>query len=142
MIVDKPIDELTAAEVIEALNSNPITSANSLEESVEELKAMGIRDINSVDVPKAMSEALKNNVQVQKTLQDITRNSTDKRSIREYLEHHIEFLASISNKSKKDIVNLMTLDQAQAALKITAKMNDVPDEIIKKHLKTLRKKFN
>ncbi len=142
MLNDKPIEDLTKKEIFDALNSNPIITANSLDESIDELKAMGIRDINSVDMPHAISEAMKNNVQIQKTLQDITRHSTDKKSIRDYLEHHIDFLASISNKSKAYIVNSMSVEHAIDALKITAKMDNVPVEIIKKHLKTLRKKFN
>lgn len=142
MLHNKPIESPTKQEIIDALTCTPIISANSLDESIDELKAMGIRDINTVDIPKAMNEALKNNVQIQKTLQDINRQSKDKKSIRDYLEHHINFLASISNKSHRDIINGMSIEHAIDALKITAKMDNIPEEIVKKHLKTLRKKFN
>lgn len=140
-IDDKPIEDLTKEEIIEAISTTPQEPANSLEESAEELKALGIRDINDVDVSKAMGEAMKN-VQIQKTLSDITRGSKDKKSPKDYLEHHIKFLAHISpGKDEKAIAESLTVEHAQAVLKTTAKMDDLPVEVIKKHLKTLKKKY-
>jgi hypothetical protein len=137
---DKPIEDLTAEEIGEALTTTLQEPANSLEESAEELKAMGVRDINDIDVSAAMAEAMKN-VQIQKTLADITRGSEDKKSPKDYLEHHIKFLARISEgKDEKGIAESLTLEHAKAVLKTTAKM-ELPDEVIKKHLKTLKKKY-
>ena len=119
----------------------PAESANTLDETIEDLKAMGIRDINDVNIAEAMGEAMKN-IQIQRTLHDIERHSTDKRSPRDYLEHHIDFLVRVSpGKTKADIINKMTVEHAMDALKITAKM-DIPEAVVKKHLKNLRKKYN
>ena len=137
---DKPIEDLTAEEIGEALVTPPQEPVNTLEESVEELKAMGIRDINEINVQEAIGEAMKN-IQIQKTLSDITRGSKDKKSPKEYLEHHIKFLARISEgKDEKTIANSLTLEHAKAVLKTTAKM-ELDDSVIKKHLKTIKKKY-
>lgn len=138
---DKQIDELSASELNEALLTPLQEPVNSLDESIEELKAMGIRDINDVNVSAAIGEAMKN-IQIQKTLSDITRGSRDKRSPKDYLENHIKFLEKVTEgKDFKHILNSMTIEHAKYVLKITAKM-DLPDEVIKKHLKTLKKKYN
>lgn len=140
-IEDKPLEELTKEEILEAVTTKKQDSINHLEESTEELRAMGIRDISEVDVTNVMKEAMKN-VQIQKTLSDITRKSKDKRSPKDYLEHHIKFLARISpGKDEKTIAEGLTVEHAQAVLKTTAKMDDLPVEVIKKHLKTLKKKY-
>ena len=109
--------------------------------TIEDLKAMGIRDINDVNIAEAMGEAMKN-IQIQRTLHDIERHSTDKRSPRDYLEHHVDFLVRVSpGKTKADIINKMTVEHAMDALKITAKM-DIPEAVVKKHLKVLKKKYS
>lgn len=137
--MNKPVEDFTQSEIIEALNT-PIQPNVLSPDEIDELKKSGVRDISEIDMAQLMAEATKT-VQVQRTLQDIQRASRDKKSPREYLEQHIEFLASISNKSKAQIVETMTVDHAIAALKTTAKMNDVPELVIKKHLKMLRKKY-
>ena len=139
--IDTNIDSLSKEEIIEALETLPAESANTLDETIEDLKAMGIRDINDVNIAEAMGEAMKN-IQIQRTLHDIERHSIDKRSPRDYLEHHIDFLVRVSpGKTKADIINKMTVEHAMDALKITAKM-DIPEAVVKKHLKNLRKKYN
>ena len=138
--IDTNIDSLSKEEIIEALETLPAESANTLDETIEDLKAMGIRDINDVNIAEAMGEAMKN-IQIQRTLHDIERHSTDKRSPRDYLEHHVDFLVRVSpGKTKADIINKMTLEHAMDALKITAKM-DIPEAVVKKHLKVLKKKY-
>jgi len=138
---DKPIEDLTKEEIGEALATPSQTQINHLEESSEELKAMGIRDIKDAPTEAAIAEAMKN-IQIQKTLSDITRGSKDKRSPKDYLEHHIKFLASISpGKTLAQIADGLTVEHAQAVLKTTAKIDELPDDVIKKHLKTLRKKY-
>jgi hypothetical protein len=142
-IEDKPLEELTPDEIVEAMVEPLQPAVNTLEENSEELKAMGIRDINeltNIDEANAMKEAMKN-IQIQKTLQDYHRGSTDKKSPRVYLEHHIDFLTKVSTgKTKADIVNGMTVEHAIAALKTTAKM-ELPEAVVKKHLKILKKKY-
>ena len=126
---------------MEALITNPQPPANSLKESREELLAMGFPDISKYDEKEHMDKAMQN-VQIQKTLQDLQRMSQDKRSPREYLEHHMEFLIRISpGRTKKDIIKSMTVAHATAALKTTAKIT-LPEAVIKKHLKTLKKKYS
>lgn len=138
---DKPIEDLTKEEITEALLTEHQPPVNNLKENAKELKAMGIRDINELDEQEAMNKALKN-IQIQRTLHDIQRRSKDNRSPRDYLEQHIEFLVSISpKKKKKDIAKNMTLEHAAAVLKLTAKM-DLPEKLLKKHLKNLKKKFS
>lgn len=139
--IDTNIDSLSKEEIIEALETMPAESANTLDETIEDLKAMGIRDINDVNIAEAMGEAMKN-IQIQRTLHDIERHSIDKRSPRDYLEHHIDFLVRVSpGKTKADIINKMTVEHAMDALKITAKM-DIPEAVVKKHLKVLKKKYS
>ncbi len=139
--IDTNIDSLSKEEIIEALETLPAESANTLDETIEDLKAMGIRDINDVNIAEAMGEAMKN-IQIQRTLHDIERHSIDKRSPRDYLEHHIDFLVRVSpGKTKADIINKMTVEHAMDALKITAKM-DIPEAVVKKHLKVLKKKYS
>ena len=139
---DKPVEDLTAEEIGEALITTPQPQIDHLEESAEELRAMGIRDIKDAPQAEAIAEAMKN-IQIQKTLSDITRGTEDKRSPKEYLEHHIKFLTSISpGKTESQVAAGMTLEHAQAVLKTTAKMDNVPEAVIKKHLKTLKKKYN
>lgn len=141
-IEDKPLEELTKEEVREALLTPVQPAVNSLDESAEELKAMGFRDISDADgvEKEIMDEAFKN-VQIQRTLDDIKRGSVDKRGAKDYLEHHIEFLTKISTgKTKADIVKNMTVEHAQAALKISAKM-EIDEPLLKKHLKNLKKKY-
>ena len=139
--IDTNIDSLSKEEIIEALETLPAESANTLDETIEDLKAMGIRDINDVNIAEAMGEAMKN-IQIQRTLHDIERHSIDKRSPRDYLEHHIDFLVRVSpGKTKADIINKMTVEHAIDALKITAKM-DIPEAVVKKHLKVLKKKYS
>jgi len=140
---DKPIGDLTKEEIIEALTSNPQPAVNEITESVDELKAMGIRDISEAgDIEKKiMNEALKN-IQIQKTLNDIGRGSTDRRPLIEYLENHINFLVKISDgRSKKEVIAGLTFEHAKSILKISAKVTDVPDALIKKHLKQLKRKY-
>lgn len=141
---DKPVEDLTKEEIADAIMTDlkhPTIPANTLEESAEELKAMGVRDINDVDMNGAMAEAMKN-IQIQKTLSDITRGSQDKRSPKDYLEHHVKFLAQISEgKDEKAIAEGLTLEHAKAVLKTTAKMEGLDDDVIKKHLKTIKKKY-
>ena len=142
MTQDKPIEDLTQAEIIEALNTSVQKPINTLDETIDDLKAMGIRDISSANDKKIMSEALKN-IQIQKTLNDISRGSKDNKSPREYIEHHANFLAQISNgKTVKQILDTMTVEHVNAALKITAKMDELPEAVIKKHLRTLKKKYS
>ena len=139
--IDTNIDSLSKEEIIEVLETLPAESANTLDETIEDLKAMGIRDINDVNIAAAMGEAMKN-IQIQRTLHDIERHSIDKRSPRDYLEHHIDFLVRVSpGKTKADIINKMTVEHAMDALKITAKM-DIPEAVVKKHLKVLKKKYS
>ena len=123
------------------LDESPQPAVNNLLESAEELKAMGFRDIKNVDEAAIINEAMKN-IQIQRTLNDINRQSFDKRSAKDYLENHIEFLYRVStNKSKKDIADKITLEHASAILKTTAKM-EVPEQLLKKHLKNLKKKYS
>ncbi len=71
----------------------------------------------------------------------MNRGTTDRRSPREYLEQHLDFLVKISpGKTKKDVISKMTWEHARDVLKITAKM-ELPELVIKKHLRTLKKKF-
>lgn len=142
-IQDKPLEELTKEEIQEAMLLPDQPPVHTIKESIEELKAMGIRDINDIeDAEKnVIQEALKS-IQFQKTLLDFSRNSTDKKSIKEYLENHVDFLVNISpGKTKYDIISHMTLDHAKTILKISAKMTDVPEKLIKKHLAELKKKY-
>jgi hypothetical protein len=135
------IESLTSVEIADALIEQPQPSANNLEESSEELKAMGFREITDVDQAKIMNEALKN-VQIQRTLNDLQRGSHDKKSARDYLEHHIDFLCRISpGKTKVDIAKSLTYEHAVAILKTTAKM-EIPEALLKKHLKTIKKKYS
>jgi len=128
-------------DIVDALLTTPQPAANSLQESAEELKAMGFRDISEFDEKGFMAEAMKN-IQIQKMLKDVGRGTSDRRSPREYLEQHIEFLTRISpGKTKKDIVSKLTLEHAREILKITAKM-ELPDAVIKKHLRTFNKKYS
>lgn len=139
-IEDKPIEELTKVEIADAVVEPLQPAVNSLDESAEELKSMGFRDIDDIDEKEAMQEAMKN-VQIQRTLNDIKRNSSDKKSPKDYLEQHALFLSNISNgKTKKDIIQSMTLEHAAAALKTMAKM-EIPEPLLKKHLKNLKKKY-
>ena len=141
MIDDKPVEELTRDEIVEAINTPLQPPVNNIEESAEELKAMGIRDISDADEQDAMNEALKN-VQLTKVLEDSARGQKDKKSIKDYLEHHSKFLESISpGKDLKFIVGNMTIEHARAVLKTTAKMDNIPEAVLKKHLKTLKKKY-
>lgn len=132
--------DMTQTDIMEALLTTPQPPANSLEESAEELRAMGFPDISQYDEKEHMEKAMQN-VQIQKTLRDLTRGSTDKRSPRTYLEQHIDFLVGISpGKTKKDVVKGMSLDHAITILKVNAKMT-LPDAVVKKHLKILKKKY-
>ena len=134
------VENITKTDIIEALSQQPTQPILKLDETIEDLKKMGIRDINEIDNKQIMDEILKN-TQITKTLEDISRNSKDSKSIREYLEDHIKFLQSISpNKSFGDIIRKIDIEHAKAILKTTDKQ-DVADNIIKKHLKTLRKKY-
>ena len=135
------LEDLTAVEIAEAAVEPLQPSVNSLEESAEELKAMGFRDISDADKEQIMNEAMKN-VQIQRSLSDLQRGSTDRRSARDYLENHLEFLCKLSpGKSKSDIAQKMTIEHAAAILKTTAKM-EIPDPLLKKHLKMLKKKYS
>jgi len=135
-------EDLTTSDIVEAMMETPQPPANALEELAEELKAMGIPVISKADDKQAMERAMKD-VQITRVLEDARGARTPKKSIKEYLEHHIKFLLSVSpGKTIKFIVDNMTIEHAQAVLKTTAKMNDVPEAIIKKHLKTLRKKYS
>jgi len=133
------LEDLSKEEIVEALNEAPARPANNLEESADELKAMGIRDISDADDRAAMEEAMKN-VQITKVLQG--RGTSDKKSIKDYLEHHAKFLHSVSpGKTLSFIVTNLTVEHAQAVLKTTAKIENIPEDVIKKHLKTLKKKY-
>lgn len=141
MIDDKPIEDLTQAEIIEAMAEPIQQQVNTVDDSIAALKALGVRDISDLDMKSTMNEAMKN-IQLQQTLQDFHRQSKDKKSIRDYLEQHIKFLHGISpGKTMAFIVDNMTVEHAQAVLKTTAKMSDVDEAIIKKHLKILKKKY-
>lgn len=141
MNIDKPIEDLTEDEIKEALMEPLQPAVNTLEESSAELKAMGFRDISDADEAKILNEAMKN-VQIQRTLSDIHRGTIDKKSPKDYLEHHVEFLSKISpGKTKSQIVEKITLEHAAAILKTTAKM-EIPEPLLKKHLKWLKKKYN
>ncbi len=138
---DKPIEDLTQHEIMDAINTS-VEPLYSLDETIADLKAMGIRDISSANDKAIMSEALKN-VQIQRTLSDLSRGSKDTRSPRDYIEHHAKFLASVStNKSIKQILDTLTVEHVNAALKITAKIDELPEAVIKKHLRTLKKKYS
>ena len=142
-ITDKPIEDLTETEILEALVETPQPPVNTLEETAEELKAMGIRDISEADdlQREALKEAIKN-IQFQRSLQDYERGSVDKKTPKDYLLQHVEFLVRISpGKTKEEIIQNMNVEHAQAALKITAKM-DLPEPLVKKHLKWLKKKYS
>lgn len=133
------LDGLTSTDIVEALIEPPQPAANSLQESAEELKAMGFRDISEFNQQEIMDEAMKN-IQIQRTLSDIQRGTTDKKSARDYLEQHLDFLCRISpGKTKSMIAEKMTLEHAEAILKTTAKM-EIPQPLLKKHLKALKKK--
>jgi len=141
MIDDKPVEELTRDEIVEAINTPLQPPVNNIEESAEELKAMGIRDISDADEQDAMNEALKN-VQLTKVLEDSARGQKDKKSIKDYLESHAKFLLSVSpGKTLGFIVQNITIEHARAVLKTTAKMDNIPEAVLKKHLKTLKKKY-
>ncbi len=135
------LEGLTATDIAEALIEPLQPSVNSLEESAEELRAMGFRDITEYDQQTIMDEAMKN-IQIQRTLSDIQRGTTDKKSARDYLEQHLDFLCRISpGKTKADIAQKMTFEHAEAILKTTAKM-EIPAPLLKKHLKALKKKHS
>ena len=136
------MSEMSKVEIIESINESLQQPAMGIDETVEELKAMGIRDISEAQMGDIMAEAMKN-VQIQRTLADITRGSHDRKSAIDYLEHHIKFLVSLSpGKTERDIAKMIVgdLEHAKAILKTTAKM-EVADDVLKKHLKTIRKKF-
>jgi len=138
---DKNLEELSENEIVDALITPIQPPANSLEESGDELRAMGFRDISEADDKQVMEEAMKN-IQITKLLSDASRGTKDKKSIKDYLEQHIKFLESVSpGKSLTDIIEKITVEHAKAILKTTAKQSDVPDAVIKKHLKTLKKKY-
>lgn len=140
-IEDKPIEDLSKDEITEALLEEEQPPVHTLKESAKDLKAMGIRDISELDENEAMNQAMQN-IQIQRTLNDMKRKSTDNRSPRDYLEQHLEFLVKVSKKKrKKDIAKNMTLEHARAVLKLTAKM-DLPEKLLKKHLKNLKKKYS
>ncbi|RLC46965.1 MAG: hypothetical protein DRH57_05000 [Candidatus Cloacimonadota bacterium] len=135
-------EDLTTEDIVAAMMEPIQQPANSLEESAAELKAMGFRDISQADDKGAMAEAMKS-VQITKVLEDSHNANQPKMTIKEHLEHHAKFLLSVSpGKDLAFIVGNMTVEHAQAILITTAKMNNVPDAVIKKHLKTLRKKYS
>jgi len=135
-------EDLSTEDIVSAMMEPVQQPANSLEESAAELKAMGFRDISQADDKGAMAEAMKN-VQITKVLEDAHNANQPKMTIKEHLEHHIKFLLSVSpGRTIGFIAENMTVAHAQAVLVTTAKMNDVPEAVIKKHLKTLRKKYS
>ena len=135
------LDGLTKADIAEALLEPPQPAANSIDESAAELRAMGFRDISEYDQSEIMAEAMKN-IQIQRSLDDYQRGSHDKRSARDYLESHLDFLCRISpGKTKAMIAEKMTLEHAAAILKTTAKM-EIPMPLLKKHLKAVKKKYS
>ena len=141
---DKPIEELTKEEITEAMLTSNQPSIHEISESGSELKAMGVRDIKELEASEqeAMKEAMKN-IQIQRTLDDYRRGSIDKKSIKEYLEDHITFLTRISpGKQKSDIAKNLTYEHASAILKITAKMTDIPEKLLKKHIKQIKRKYS
>ena len=139
-------DNFTSTEILEALTEiekgiqHP--TANNLTENGLELRELGFRDINDANIDEAaiMTEMMKT-IQVQRTLEDYARHSKDKRSTYDYLDQHAEFLSKLSpGKTKADIVKKMTVEQAAAVMKITAKA-DIPEKLLKKHLTTLKHKY-
>jgi len=141
MVDDKELSDLSKEEIIEAINTPLQKPVNNLEESAEELRAMGIPDISTADNKIVIDEALKN-IQITKILEDTSRGQHDKKSIKDYLEQHAKFLLSVSpGKTMSFILEHMTIEHAQAALKTTAKIDNVPEAVLKKHLKTLKKKY-
>jgi len=136
---DKKIEDLNKEEIMEAITTPLQKPVNNLDESADELRAMGFPDISEADDKHAMDEALKN-IQITKVLDDLNQPKVDI-SIRDFLEKHLRFLESVSpNKSMSDLINTMTIEHAQAALKVTLKTT-AAEAVIKKHLKTLRKKY-
>lgn len=145
MIKNKPdeeeikLEDLSKEEMVEAMTEPAQQPANSLEESSAELKAMGFPDISEINDKDVMNEALKN-IQITKVLEDF-KNPKNNISIRDFLDKHLRFLESISSgKSIKDLVETMTLEHAKAVIKTSLKIEG-DDDLIKKHLKTLRKKY-
>lgn len=140
--------EISKSEIIEALlegeleNTSHTPTANSLTENGIELRELGFRDISEAD--EIQAEIIKNamtNIQIQRTLEDLKRGTKDSRSTYDYLDQHVDFLVSISpGKTKKEIVERMTLDHAASVMKITAKA-DIPEKLLKKHLSHLKKKY-
>jgi hypothetical protein len=138
--------EFTSEEIIEALieieDNVSMPTANMLTEKGVELRELGFRDISEAAIDEAaiMNELMKS-VQVQRTLDDFSRQSRDKRSTIDYLEQHVDFLIRISpGKTKKEIIRNMTLEHAEAIMKVAAKA-DVPEKLLKKHLSTLKHKY-
>jgi hypothetical protein len=132
---------ITHEDIVDGEFTEIQPSINAMENG-DELRAMGFRDISKAgDYESQIRDEILNSVQIQRTLQDYQRNSSDKRSTRDYLKQHIDFLVNVSpGKTKKDIVSKMTIEHAAAIMKIAAKA-DVPEKLLKKHLKHLKKEY-
>jgi hypothetical protein len=134
-------EDLTTEDIVSAMMEPPQKPALDVND-IEMLKQAGLRDISELDDGDTMTEIAKS-VQITQVLEDYNSSKTPKKSIKEYLDQHLKFLLSVSpGKDLGFIVNNMTVEHAQAILKTSAKMNNVPEAVIKKHLKTLRKKYS
>lgn len=135
------LSKLSKTEIVEAILEPKQQPANSLEESADELRAMGIPDISDADDKQAMAEAMKN-IQITKVLDDARNANAPKKSVKDVLENHAKFLLSVSpGKTINEIVQSITVDHAYAVLKTTEK-REVDTAVLKKHLKTLKKKYS
>ena len=138
--MSEDLENITKEDIVETLTTMQQHSTISSDE-IEELKNAGLRDINAVDVSKVIGE-LTNQIQITEVLEDHLNQYKDKKSPRDILEKHIKFLKSVSiDKTEKEIVDQLDLEHAKAILKTTSKI-DLPDNVIKKHLRMLKKKYN
>jgi len=133
-------EDLTTEDIVTAM-MEPVQKPALDTSDLAMLKQAGLRDISELSTDNTMAEIAKS-VQITQVLEDYSNSKTPKKSIKEHLEHHAKFLLSVSpGKDLAFIVGNMTVEHARAVLKTTAKMDDVPEAVIKKHLKTLKKKY-
>lgn len=134
-------EDLTTEDIVSAM-MEPVQQPALDASDIEMMKKAGLRDISALNNNEMLSEIAKS-VQITQVLEDAHNASHPKMTIKEHLEHHAKFLVSVSpGKDLAFIVVNMTVEHAKAVLKTTAKMDDVPEAVIKKHLKTLRKKYS
>jgi len=114
------IENLNKQEIKEALMTVPQQPVHSLDETIEELKKMGIRNINEIDDKKLMNDIAKN-IQLTQVLND--KNNDKMISLEDILNKHITFLMGVSeNKTKEEIISKLDVEHIQTIIKTTSKL--------------------